>query len=73
MTFVVPRYFEISMTSLSTSVAVTGLLAALVYATASFSQIAVGWLIDRYSPKNVLFTMAVGQVILSILQQNLMI
>ena len=63
MTFVVPRYFEVSMVSLSTSVAVTGLLAALVYAVASFSQIAVGWLIDRYSPRNVLLTMAIGQVV----------
>lgn len=63
MTFVVPRYFEISMISLSTSVAVTGILAALVYAVASFSQIGVGWLIDRYSPKNVLLVMAIGQVI----------
>ena len=63
MTFVVPRYFEISMTNLSTSVAITGLLAAVVYAIASFSQIAIGWLIDRYSPKNILFTMAVGQVL----------
>ena len=62
MTFIVPRYFELSMTNLSTSVAITGLLAALVYAVASFSQIAVGWLIDRYSPKNVLFFMAIGQV-----------
>jgi nitrate/nitrite transporter NarK len=63
MTFVVPRYFEISMTNLSTSVAITGLLASVVYAVASFSQIAVGWLIDRYSAKNVLFVMAVGQVL----------
>ena len=63
MTFVVPRYFEISMNNLSTSVAITGLLASIVYAVASFSQIAVGWLIDRYSPKNVLFVMAVGQVL----------
>ena len=62
MTFIVPRYFEISMVNLSTSVAVTGLLAAVVYAVASFSQIAVGWLIDRYSPKNVLLTVAIGQV-----------
>ena len=62
MTFVVPRYFEISMTNFSTSVAVTGLLASIVYAVASFSQIAVGWLIDRYSPRNVLLTMAFGQV-----------
>jgi len=63
MTFVVPRYFEISMTNVSTSVAVTGLFASLVYAVASFSQIAIGWLIDRYSPKNILFIMAVGQVL----------
>jgi len=63
MTFVVPRYFEISMTDVSTSVAVTGLLASLVYAVASFSQIAIGWLIDRYSPKNILLIMAVGQVL----------
>ena len=63
MTFVVPRYFEISMTNVSTSVAVTGLLASLVYAVASFSQIAIGWLIDRYSPKNILLIMAVGQVL----------
>ena len=62
MTFIVPRYFEISMVSLSTSVAFTGLLAALVYAVASFSQIAVGWLIDRYSPRNILLTIAIGQV-----------
>jgi len=63
MTFVVPRYFEVAMTSLSTSVAVTGLLAALVYATASFSQIAVGWLIDRFAPKWVLLTIGLGQIL----------
>ena len=63
VTFVVPRYFEISMTNISTSVAITGLLASVVYAIASFSQIVIGWLIDRYSPKNVLLSMALGQVI----------
>ena len=63
MTFVVPRYFEISMTNLSTSVAVTGLLASVVYAVASFSQMAVGWLIDRHSPKLALLAMALGQVL----------
>ena len=63
MTFVVPRYFEISMTNLSSSVAITGLLASVVYAIASFSQMAIGWLIDRYSPKAVLMVMGVGQVI----------
>nr|ADI16300.1 permeases of the major facilitator superfamily [uncultured bacterium HF0070_11A08] len=63
MTFVVPRYFEISMTNISTSVALTGLLASLVYATASFTQIGVGWVIDRLSPKWVLFTIGIGQVL----------
>jgi MFS family permease len=62
MTFVVPRYFEISMTNLSTSVVVTGLLASIVYAIASFSQVAIGWLIDRHSPKAVLMIMALGQI-----------
>ena len=63
MTFVVPRYFEISLPNVSTSVAITGLLASLVYAAASFSQIGVGWLIDRVAPKWVLFSIGVGQVI----------
>ena len=63
MTFVVPRYFEISLPNISTSVAMTGLLASIVYAAASFSQIGVGWLIDRVAPKWVLFSIGVGQVI----------
>ena len=63
MTFVVPRYFEISLPAISTSVAVTGLLASIVYAAASFTQIGVGWLIDRVPPKWVLFSVGVGQVI----------
>ena len=63
MTFVVPRYFEISLPNVSTSVAITGLLASIVYAAASFSQIGVGWLIDRVAPKWVLFSIGIGQVI----------
>ena len=62
MTFVVPRYFEISMVSLSSSVAITGLLASLVYACASFTQIVVGWIIDRLEPKWVLFSIGIGQI-----------
>ena len=50
MTFVVPRYFETNLMGILTSVPVTGALAALVYATASFSQIAIGRLNDIYSP-----------------------
>ena len=70
MTFVVPRYFEISLPAISTSVAVTGLLASIVYAAASFTQIGVGWLIDRVPPKWVLFSVGVGQVIFVALAAN---
>ena len=62
MTFVVPRYFEISTVGISSSVAITGLLASLVYACASFTQIAVGWIIDRVEPKWVLFGIGIGQI-----------
>ena len=63
MSFLLPRYFEIHLTSLSTNVAITGILAGVVYACASFAQMAVGWLIDRISPRLVLFWIALGQVI----------
>lgn len=63
MTFVVPRYFEISLPNISTSVAMTGLLASIVYAVASFTQVGVGWLIDRVAPKWVLFAIGIGQVV----------
>ena len=36
---------------------------AIVYACASFAQVAIGWLIDRISPRLVLFCISVGQVI----------
>ena len=63
MTFIIPRYFEIYLVDISTSVAVTGALAAAVYACASFSQVVVGKLIDIYSPKIILLYTAAGQII----------
>ena len=63
MSFLLPRYFEINMLSLSTNVAITGILAGVVFACASFAQMAVGWLVDRISPRLVLFWIALGQVI----------
>lgn len=63
MTFLVPRYFELEMLNLTSSVALTGLLASIVYTTASFAQVAVGWLIDRMSAKLVLLFVSIGQVI----------
>jgi len=63
MTFIVPRYFEIQLSNLSTSVAITGLFASIVFAFAAFSQIGIGWLIDRYSAKLILFFLGLGQII----------
>ena len=55
MSFLLPRYFELHMQSISTNVAITGILAGVVYAFASFAQVAIGWLIDRVSPRLVMF------------------
>ena len=63
MSFLLPRYFEIHLVSLSTNVAITGIFAGVVYACASFAQVAIGWLIDRVSPRLVLFWIALGQII----------
>ena len=63
MTFIVPRYFEVSLLGISNSVAITGALASIVYACASFAQIAIGKLIDKFSPKTVLTCIAIGQIV----------
>ena len=63
MSFLLPRYFEVHLHDISTNVAITGILAGVVYACASFAQVLVGWLIDRVSPRLVLFWVAVGQIL----------
>lgn len=63
MTFIIPRLFEVNMLEISTNVAITGVLAGLVYAFASFAQIGTGWLSDKIPPKFVLTAMGIGQLI----------
>ena len=63
LTFLIPRLFEVNMLQISNDVAITGLLAGLVYAIASFSQIGTGWLVDKIPPKYVLSAMGLGQLI----------
>ena len=63
ITFIIPRYFEIELANVSNSVAITGLLASLVYAVAGFAQLGAGWLIDRFSQKLILFVVGLGQII----------
>jgi len=64
MTFVIPRMFEVSMPGVSVDVAVTGTLAAIVYAVAAFAQLIVGRIIDKRRVKPVLVTVAIGQPVL---------
>ncbi|MCH7865952.1 MAG: MFS transporter [Proteobacteria bacterium] len=64
MTFVIPRMFEVSMPGVSVDIAVTGALAALVYAVAAWTQLAVGRIIDRRRIKPVLVSIAVGQPVM---------
>jgi MFS family permease len=64
MTFVIPRMFEVSMPGVSVDVAITGALAALVYAVAAWAQLGVGRVIDHRPIKPVLVAIAFGQPIL---------
>ena len=64
LTFLIPRIFEVNLSGISVDIAITGLLAGIVYAIASFSQVGVGYLIDRYSPKIILGFIGIGQFFL---------
>ena len=64
LTFLIPRIFEVNLSGISVDVAITGLLAGIVYAIASLSQVGVGYLIDRYSPKIILGFVGIGQFFL---------
>ncbi len=61
MAFLIPRMFEVSMPGVSVDIAVTGALAALVYAVAAWAQLVVGRIIDRRRIKPVLVSVALGQ------------
>ena len=64
LTFLIPRIFEVYLSGISVDIAITGLLAGIVYAIASLSQVGVGYLIDRYSPKIILGFVGIGQFFL---------
>ena len=64
LTFLIPRIFEVNLSGISVDIAITGLLAGIVYAIASLSQVGVGYLIDRYSPKIILGFVGIWQFFL---------
>ncbi len=61
MTFLIPRLFDVRMQGVSADIAVTGTLAASIYAVAAFAQLVVGRAIDKRSIKPVLIFVACGQ------------
>ncbi len=61
MTFLIPRLFDIRMQGISNDIAVTGALAAAIYAVAAFTQLLVGSQIDKRSIKSVLIFIACSQ------------
>ena len=63
MSFIIPRYFELYMIDITSNIVITGILAGIVYAIAAFAQVLVGYLIDRISPRLVLFWIGIGQII----------
>ena len=62
LTFLIPRYFEIYLSGITQNIAITGMLAAFVYAIASFSQILSGLVIDTRGYRDFLFLIGLGQM-----------
>ena len=63
MSFIIPRYFEIYSDNITTNIAMSGILAGIIFAVAAFAQVLVGYLIDKISPKLVLFWLSLGQIL----------
>lgn len=61
MTFIIPRLFEVRMAGVTVDIAITGALAAVVYAVAAFAQLIVGRLVDKHPVKPILIGVAAGQ------------
>jgi MFS family permease len=64
MTFLIPRLFDVKMSGITSSAALTGALAAAVYAVAAFAQLGVGKLIDHRPAKPILLCVAAGQPVM---------
>jgi len=63
MTFLLPRLFDVRMFGITEDLAVTGSLAAVIYAAAAFAQLFVGKAIDNHKIKSILIFIAVGQIL----------
>lgn len=57
-----PKLFEERLAGITTDLTNIGLITGMVFAIASFAQIVVGSLVDRYSPRTILLIVAFLQV-----------
>lgn len=57
-----PKLFEERLANITTDLTNIGLITGMVFAIASFAQIVVGSLVDRYSPRTILLIVAFLQV-----------
>ena len=62
-TFALPKIFEERLSGLASSASMIGFLSLVVFATASFAQIAVGQMLDRIGPKLVFLIVSAIQII----------
>ncbi|WP_416897876.1 MAG: MFS transporter [Minwuia sp.] len=62
VSFALPKLFEERLIDVTTDLKSIGLITGAVFAIASFAQIVVGRLVDRYSPRTILLIVAFLQV-----------
>ena len=70
-TFALPKIFDERLTDITNSATLTGMYSFLVFTLAAFAQLAVGYLIDRYSIKVIFAIVAALQAIFFLIMANL--
>ena len=66
-TFALPKIFEERLSGIATSASLIGSLALIVFALASFAQLAVGRMLDSIGPKRVFLALSAIQLVFFIL------
>ena len=70
-TFALPKIFEERLTDLADSATLIGAYSFLVFAFAAFAQLAVGYLVDRYSIRTIFTLLAALQAVFFVVMINL--
>ena len=70
-TFALPKIFEERLTDLADSATLIGTYSFLVFAFAAFAQLAVGYLVDRYSIRIIFTLLAALQAVFFVVMINL--